>query len=46
MTVESQYPLTVVFEAMEKAIQDLQEFLSSLDDATFNFAKTALVSIN
>lgn len=42
--VESQYPLTLVNETIEKSLADLNEYLESIDEETFQMSREALIT--
>ncbi len=45
ITLESQYPLTVVHDSIEQAIDDLDDFLANFPEETFQMSKAAVVSV-
>lgn len=45
ITVESQYPLSIVHKTIEDALEDIDDFLAKMDPTDFEMSKAAVLSV-
>ena len=45
ITVESQYPLSIVHKTIEDALEDIDDFLAKMETSEFEMSKAAVMSV-